>query len=117
MKKNMYVIFSIICACVITLVVFTNYSHNFEYIVKNKPCVVGTIESVSKSSVLIDVAQNNEYYRSSDKIDISTLVEYPDESYLSLKVGDYIAVYFDGTILETYPAQITHTYGIIYLGD
>ncbi len=83
-------------------------------IIQNEPCVKGVVESVSEESITIRVNPGEEAAASSDLISVSLNVENKD-SVTHFYVGDEVAVYYDGAIAESYPAQIHTVYAIVLL--
>ena len=101
MKKYLLIILSIIC--VLGLVGCNNKSLN--YIISNKPSITGTIKTVNKNSVLME-NESGEYV-------VSLNVENGDGIYSPIMIGDEVAVYYDGSIAESYPMQIHKVYAIL----
>ena len=101
MKKYLLIILSIIC--VLGLVGCNNKSLN--YIISNKPSITGTIKTVNKNSVLME-NESGEYV-------VSLNVENGDGIYSPIMIGDEVAVYYDGSVAESYPMQIHKVYAIL----
>ena len=72
-------------------------------IIANEPCMVGIIKKAGDAYILIENEQG-EYQ-------VSLQVQNPDST-TELRVGDEVAVYYDGSIAETYPMQINTVYAI-----
>ncbi len=72
-------------------------------IIANAPSIVGTIRKAGDTYILIENEQG-EYQ-------VSLQVQCAD-SMTHFSVGDEVAVYYDGSIAETYPMQINTVYAI-----
>lgn len=70
------------------------------YIIDNKPKVEGIVEEISEESILIQ-NENGKYRVSLDVKNKDSMTDF--------YIGDEVYVYFDGVMLETYPAQINNT--------
>ena len=70
------------------------------YIIDNKPKIEGIVEEVSEESILIQ-NENGKYIVSLDVKNKDSMTDF--------YIGDEVYVYFDGVMLETYPAQINNT--------
>ena len=81
-----------------------------------KPNFKGTVVEVMDNSILVSVNENEEEFKSSDKISVSLDVKLKD-SMTHFNIGDNVSVYYSGTILETYPAKINEVYAIILRGE
>lgn len=80
-------------------------------IIATKPCVKGEVQEVHEQTILIEVNEGEEARKSSDLISVSLNVENAD-SITHFYAGDEVAVYYDGQIAESYPAQIHTVYAI-----
>ena len=100
--------------CLAALTLLTGCARNLDYIVANEPCVRGVVEEVGTETILIKVDEGEEAAASSDRISVSLNVENTD-SVTHFYVGDHVAVYYDGKIAESYPAQISTVYAITLL--
>lgn len=69
------------------------------YIINNKPKIEGIIEEISENSIFIQ-NENGKYRVSLDVKNKDSMTDF----YL----GDVVYVYYDGVMLETYPAQINN---------
>ena len=72
-------------------------------IIANAPSIVGTIRKAGDTYILIENEQGE--YR------VSLQVQCAD-SMTEFRIGDEVTVYYDGSIAETYPAQINTVYAI-----
>lgn len=95
MKKILLIImFLIVVAC-------DNKSMN--YIIENKPSIIGIVVEVHDQYILIE--ENNHQYV------VSLNVENKD-SMTHFLVNDEVVVYYDGNIAESDPMQINKVYAI-----
>ncbi len=78
---------------------------SMDYIIANKPSVVGIVEEVYEGHVVM-YAEAAEGYPNGSRWDVSLEVENQD-SYLCPVVGDEIVVYYDGAVMETDPLRFT----------
>lgn len=83
-------------------------------VIADKPSVQGTVESVQKGAILLAADETEEERASSDQFLVSLDAEYSD-SVTHFYEGDRVTVYYDGTIAESYPAQINQVYAITLL--
>ena len=81
-----------------------------------EPNFKGTVTEVMDNSILVAVNEDEDEFKTSDKIVVSLDVKLKD-SMTEFKVGDKVSVYYNGTILESYPAQVKEVYGIILTGE
>ena len=72
-------------------------------IIANEPSIVGTIRKAGDTYILIENEQG-EYQ-------VSLQVQCAD-SMTEFRIGDEVAVYYDGSIAETYPMKINTVYAI-----
>lgn len=80
--------------------------------VLDEPNFIGRVEEVSEQSILVRVNEDEEEIRSSDLISVSLDVEIKD-SLSDYSVGHIVQVYYDGSIAESYPAQVNNVYAIV----
>lgn len=80
----------------------------------DKPNFSGIVREVRDTGILVEVNQDDDAYRSSDKIDVSLNTKLKD-SMKNFEVGQEVRVYFDGRILETYPAEVNNVYAIVLI--
>lgn len=69
------------------------------YIIDNKPKIEGIVEEINENTILIE----NETGKYLVSLDIKN-----KDSMTDFFIGDVVYVYYDGAILETYPAQINN---------
>lgn len=113
MKKNNITLTIIIIICLLALSACTK---DINYIVDNEPCVKGIVSEISDDYIIMDVNEDDELYRSYTSIMVSLDVKRKD-SPTDFNIGDEVAVYYNGNILETHPAKIKTVYAILYIGD
>ncbi len=85
-------------------------------VLTHKPEFSGTVIEINDdTSILVKVNENEPIIKSSDKILVSLDVKMSDISVSgrSFNVGDEVRIYYDGSIAESYPAQINEVYTII----
>ncbi len=76
----------------------------------------GIVEEVSDQSLLIKVNKEEEEFKSSDLIRVS-LINDRLAYKIDFNQGDEVIVYYDGRIMESYPAQISQVDSIILKED
>lgn len=82
----------------------------------DKPNFKGTVLEVSDGAILVSVNEDEDEIKSSDKMSVSLNTKLKD-SMTSFKVGDKVRVFYDGTILESYPVQIPTVYAILLINE
>ena len=80
------------------------------YIIENKPSVIGVVEEVHNDYVIM-YSDTADGYPNGSKWQISLNVENKD-SYTDISVGDEIVVYHDGNVMETDPLKVGTVYAI-----
>lgn len=84
-------------------------------VIQHKPNFRGTVVELNDGhSILVKVNENEAIIKSSDKIHVSLDVKMKGVSARNFNIGDEIKVYYDGSIAESYPAQINEVY-VIFL--
>lgn len=78
----------------------------------DKPNFRGIVTKVYDNEILISVDEGENEIKSSDKMIVSLDVKLKD-SITNFDVGDKVHVFYDGSILETYPAKINTVYAIL----
>ena len=106
MKKYIALVLALVC--VLGLVGCNTKSMN--YIIENKPSVIGVVEEVHNDYVIM-YSDTADGYPNGSKWQISLNVENKD-SYTDLSVGDEIVVYHDGNVMETDPLKVGTIYAI-----
>jgi len=81
-----------------------------------KPNFTAVVTEVYDKEILVTVDKDQAEYNSSDKIVVSINAELKD-SRTSFKVGDKVRIFYDGNILESYPAQIRKVYAILLINE
>ena len=112
MNKKHIALTAAAMACLLAL---WGCAKDIDDIVDHEPCVKGVVTETADGYVVIDVKEENGSYKSYPSIQVSLDVERKD-SQTDLEVGDEIAVYYDGTVLETDPAKIKTVYAILEIG-
>lgn len=90
--------------------VLAGCNRSMNYIIENEPKVVGIVTEVGDNSILIH-GEPMEGYPSAWDCRVSLDVENED-SYTDISVGDEVAVFYDGSIAESDPMQISTVYAI-----
>lgn len=80
--------------------------------VEDQPNFSGIVDEVNENSILVKVNEGEDEIQSSDLISVSLDVKLKD-GITNFLVGDEVRVYYDGTILESYPAQVNQVYLIM----
>lgn len=93
------------------LTLFPACEPSMNTIISTKPCVKGVVQQVQEQTILIEVNEGEEARKTSDLISVSLDIQNAD-SMTQFYVGDEVAVYYDGQIAESYPAQIHTVYAI-----
>jgi hypothetical protein len=99
MKKAIALLLALVC--LLTLAGCDRKSMN--YIIQNEPSIPGIVRDTTENAILIE-NEDGEYWVSLD-------VENGD-SMTHFSIGDEVVVYFDGSITESYPMQISRVYAI-----
>ena len=106
MRKYIALVLALVC--VLGLVGCNTKSMN--YIIENKPSVIGVVEEVHNDYVIM-YSDTADGYPNGSKWQISLNVENKD-SYTDISVGDEIVVYHDGNVMETDPLKVGTVYAI-----
>jgi len=80
--------------------------------VVDEPNFCGIVDQVYEQSILVRVNEDEGEIKSSDLMSVSLDVELKD-SMTYFEIGDEVRIYYDGSIAESYPAQINKVYAII----
>ncbi len=105
MKK----IFVIILSLTLVLALVGCNNRSMDYIIENEPSIVGIVEEVYDSSIIIYI--ENDGYPNGANCEVSLDVENTD-SFTDVSVGDEVVVYYNGEIAESDPLQINTVYAI-----
>ena len=84
-------------------------------VIDHKPRFSGTVVEINDdTSILVKVNENEPITKSSDLILVSLDVKMSDVSVngRDFNIGDKVRIYYDGSIAESYPAQINEVYAI-----
>lgn len=80
--------------------------------VVSEPNFSGIVDEVYEQSILVRVNEGEDEINSSDLMSVSLDVTLKD-SMIYFEIGDEVRVYYDGSIAESYPAQINKVYAIM----
>ena len=83
---------------------------SMNYIINNKPSISGVVTELQDTYIQIYI-ENEGYPDGADCI-VSLDVENEDGLYSPIMIGDEVVVYYDGSIMESYPMQIGTVYAI-----
>lgn len=98
---------------VITLVIITGCSQQKDREnLADKANFAGIVIEVNDQSILVKVNEDEEEINSSDLMSVLLNAE-EDDSNTDFDIGDEVRIYYDGTIAESYPAQINKVYAIM----
>lgn len=115
--KNKKVIWFIIISIFIIGIIMTYiFKTKTMYDIYNKPNFTGTVLGIGDNTILILVNKDEEEIMSSDKISVSLNTKLGNDR-TTFKVKDKVQVFYDGTILESYPAQINNVYTIVLITE
>lgn len=107
MKKSLF--------CLLVCILFlTGCSGNEEADYLDEPNFTGEIVEVQGESIVVKVDEGEEERKSSDLMSVWVDPENEDHE-KGLSPEDRVQVYYDGTIAESYPAQISGVHAIIRL--
>ena len=84
--------------------------------VVNEPNFTGIVTETYDNTILVKVNDGEDVLNSSDLMVVSLDVQLKD-SMTTFNIGDEVTVYFDGTIAESYPAQINKVYAIVLVNS
>jgi len=102
---------SLLCCCISILLSSCTIPMNMDSVHK-EPHFAGVVVDVYDNSILVKANEGEEVQKSSDLIDVSLNIELKD-SMKEFISGDEVIVYYNGTILESYPAQLEKVYAIV----
>ena len=106
MKKCVALVLALICMLGLT----GCNKKSMNNIISNEPSISGIVEEVNENSILIYI-QTDGYPYGAD-CSVSLNVENEDGLYSPIAVGDEVVVYYDGSIAESDPLQISTVYAI-----
>lgn len=78
----------------------------------SEPHFGGVVSEVYEHSILVSINEEEGAYKNSDIISVSLDVKLKD-SMTHFNIGDEVSVYYNGEMLESYPAQVNTVYAII----
>ncbi|MBQ8786640.1 MAG: hypothetical protein IJZ61_03285 [Oscillospiraceae bacterium] len=105
MKKFILILLSVLC-----IIVMAGCRRDLNYIISNKPSVLGTVEEITDSAMLI-TCHDLQGYEQDVQCWVSLDIQYEDGK-SEYSVGDTVDIFYDGTIAESYPLQINTVYAI-----
>ena len=108
MKKT-----AVILLVLLHLFALSGCMNSMNYVQKTAPKIVGTVEEVHDGYILVQ-ADPEETPSFTGLYRVSTDVKLND-SVTAFSVGDKVAVYFTGEILEIYPAIVKDVQAIVLL--
>lgn len=85
-------------------------------------CFYAEITEVYESSLLVDGMEVNDYNHRGEFVfsvsdDTNIRWRGTELNFEDLDTGDNVAIYYSGSVAESYPAQISHVYRIELLDD
>ena len=101
----------VFCLCVFLLLSGCARPMSMDTVGK-EPNFAGVVEEAREGSILVRVNEDEEVCRTSDLVSVSLDAALGD-SMTHFSVGEGVRVYYDGTIAESYPAQVDTVYAII----
>lgn len=116
MKKKKMLLILIIVIVIISLPILYFFKPMTMNDIYDKPNFTGVVEEVHDKAILVSVNEYEDEIKSSDKMVVSLEVKLKD-SITRFKVGDKVKIFYDGTILESYPAQINFVYAILLINE
>ena len=100
-----------------SIFVYTTRSLTMNEVLQHKPRFSGVVVEINDdTSILVKANENDPIMKSSDLIIVSLDVKMSDVSVRGqdFNIGDEVKVYYDGTIAESYPAQVNKVYAIFH---
>lgn len=82
----------------------------------DKPSFNGVVTQVNKNTIIVAVDEDEDEYKSSDVMSVSLDVQLND-NITQFEVGDMVQVFYDGSIAESYPAQINTVFAILLIEE
>lgn len=102
------------------LIIGVIFAYKFKPLTMNdiydKPNFTGTVLDVWDGAILVSVNEDEDEIKSSDKISVPLDVKLKD-SITNFQVGDKVRIFYDGYILESYPAKIHTVYAILLINE
>ena len=112
-RHGVALVIALVIPCLLAL---SACARDINDLIESEPCVKGMVTQIGEESITIQVSAQDPLYRSYTSLVLSLHVERAD-SMTHFKVGDEVAVYYNGEIQETYPAQIPKVYAILLIGN
>lgn len=107
------VVLGIFLVCLIGVYIFKSITMNDIY---DEPNFTGMVTEVYGNSIMVSVNEGEDEFKSSDIISVSLDVKLKD-SMTTFNVGQNVKIFYDGVILETYPARIRTVYAILLVNE
>lgn len=105
MKRGIAGLLVLVC-----ILAMTGCNRSMNYIIQNEPNLIGVVEEVHDHYILIYIETHGYPYGADCKVSLD--VENGDGIYSPIMVGDEVVVYYDGSIAESDPLQISTVYAI-----
>ena len=112
-KMTWFIVVAVFLVCLIVAYIFKPMTMNDIY---HEPNFTGVITEVHDQSIVVSVNDGEDELKSSDKMRVSLNVKLKD-SMTTFKVGQQVKIFYDGVILESYPAKIDTVYAILLVND
>ena len=103
------IIGALVLICLVLAYFFKPMTMNDIY---NEPNFTGVVTEVFDKGITVSVDEGEDELKSSDKISVSLNAKLKDST-TNFDVGDKVKVFYDGVIIESYPAQIKTVYAIL----
>lgn len=115
MKKKIVwlIVIGVILIGLILIYLFKPMTMNDIY---DEPNFTGVVTEVYDQWIIVSVNQDEDEFNSSDKMSVSLDVKLKD-SMTDFNIGNKVRIFYDGVILESYPAQIHKVYAILLKND
>ena len=91
---------------------FAGCQKTLNQVIGSEPNFTGTVLEVSEFGLMVEPDEGEDIRRSGDLVSVSLNVEYEDGK-TDYSVGDKVTVYYDGSVAESYPLQVTKVYAVL----
>ena len=108
-KMTWLIVVVVVLICLIVDYIFKPMTMNDIY---HEPNFTGVIAEVHDKSIVVSVNDGEGELKSSNKMRVSLDVKLKD-SMTTFNVGQQVKIFYDGVILESYPAKIDTVYAIL----
>lgn len=112
-KLLVAVLVALLPVCLVLAYIFKPMTMNDIY---SEPNFAGVVTEVYEKAIVVSVDENEDELKSSDKIRVTLDVKLKD-SMTAFEPGDTVKVFYDGTIAESYPAQVNTVYAILLIHE